>query len=84
MGMFVCSGKTVRSFLSEQLEEDDRLAFLFHLDECPNCWEAVYNGTKANHPHFYKQPPKKAKFSESELNKLEFGKEEKEEVFEVA
>ena len=84
MSMTLCDRKIVRSFLTEQLQEDDRLDFLFHLDECPNCWEAVYNGTKATHPHFYKQPSKKSKFTDAEVRKLAAGKEQKEEVFEVA
>ena len=84
MSMFVCDRKIVRSFLNDQLQEDDRLEFLLHLDECPHCWEAVYAGTKATHPHFYKQPPKKAKFTDAELKKLEAGKDRKEEIFEVA
>lgn len=84
MSTTLCDRKTVHGFLSEQLPEDERLEFLFHLDECPNCWEAVYSGTKAAHPHFYKQPPKKSKFTEAELTKLAAGKERKEEIFEVA
>ena len=84
MSMTLCDRKTIRGFLTEQLQEDERLDFLFHLDECPNCWEAVYDGTKATHPHFYKQASKKSKFTDAELAKLAAGGEQKEEVFEVA
>jgi len=84
MSMFVCDRKTVRDFLNEQLREDERLDFLLHLDDCPNCWETVYAATKATHPHFYKRAPKNAKFTDAELKKLEAGKERKEEIFEVA
>jgi hypothetical protein len=84
MSMFVCDRKTVRDFLNEQLREDERLDFLLHLDDCPNCWETVYAATKATHPHFYKRAPKNSKFTDAELKKLEAGKDRKEEIFEVA
>jgi hypothetical protein len=56
------------------------------LDACPRCWEAVYNATKAEHPHFYKAPSKKSRLaSELELKALEKPKKiESEEIFEVA
>lgn len=84
-----CDRITLLRFLREQLEEDDRLDFLFHLDDCPNCWDAVYNATKAAHPHFYKRPPRKSsQFSDSEIRSLEgnaakVGEEDTEEVFDV-
>lgn len=84
MSMYLCDRKIVRDFLAEQLQEDERLDFLFHLDNCPHCWEAVYNGTKAAHPHFYKRASGKAKLSEAELKKLGIESDVKEEVFEVA
>jgi len=55
----VCDKKLVISFIADRLEDDDRLDFLFHLDECPDCWDEVYNATKAGHPHFYKKTPRK-------------------------
>ena len=55
----VCDKKLVGSFIADQLEDDDRLDFLFHLDECPDCWDEIYNATKANHPHFYKKATRK-------------------------
>lgn len=56
-----CDKKLVAGFVADQLEDDDRLDFLFHLDECPDCWEEVYNATKAGHPHFYKKATRKKK-----------------------
>lgn len=36
--MRVCDRQTLVRFLRDQLEEDDRLDFLFHLDKCASCW----------------------------------------------
>ena len=89
MTTIICDRKMMLSFLRDQLEQDDRLVFLFHLDECPNCWDTVYNATKATHPHFYKRPPRKTtEFSEKEIRSLEGNtdrtEDETEKIFEVA
>jgi anti-sigma factor RsiW len=81
----ICDRKILLAYLRGLLEEDDRLDFLIHLDACPRCWEAVYNATKAAHPHYYKKPPKKSHLDERDLRRLESGKKgDQEEVFEVA
>jgi len=82
-----CKRDTLVRYLQNRLEEDDTLDFLIHLDECPNCWEAVYTATKASHPHFYKRALKASRLAEIDLRGVdnsESGEEEKEEVFEVA
>jgi hypothetical protein len=82
----LCNRKLLSDFIRNNLEEEDRLDFLLHLDECPNCWEQVYSATKAQHPHFYKRPPKR-KVSldvEIELAEKKQKQSEEEDVFEVA
>lgn len=56
-----CDRRRLGAFLDKRLDEDRRLEFLLHLDDCPRCWEAVYAASKAEHPHYYKSRPKKAK-----------------------
>lgn len=80
----VCDRKLVARFLKNQLEDEDRLDFLFHLDQCPSCWEEVYNATKALHPHYYKSSARKVKISEKELKKLSQENGEEEEMCEIA
>jgi len=77
-----CNRKILSGFINNQLEEDDRLDFLLHLDECPNCWELIYKATKAQHPHFYKHPNRRKNALDFDLDASE--KEVEEEVFEVA
>jgi hypothetical protein len=84
MATITCRRETLVGFLQDQLEEDDRLDFLIHLDACPNCWEAVYSATKAAHAHFYKRPINTARFADIDLSGLEMSDDESEEVFEVA
>ena len=79
----LCSRDFLDAYLKNQLEEEYRLDFLFHLDMCPRCWEEVYNATKASHPHFYKKAGKKMKISSKELVKANASQME-DEVFEVA
>lgn len=78
----VCNRKMLRAFLSNQLDQDERLDFLYHLDICQSCWEEVYNATKATHPHYYKTKRGKVKISEKELQKID--REKKEQKIEVA
>lgn len=79
-----CNRAWLARFQAEELELDDRLEFLYHLDECPRCWEAVYSATKAKHPHYYKISARKMKLSEKELRRIEAASRSREEVFEVA
>jgi hypothetical protein len=80
----VCDKQALARYLDKKLEEEQQLEFLFHLDQCPDCWQEVYSATKASHPHFYKKPPRKSKLSEKELVRLHSEEEDKDEVFEVA
>ena len=82
--MRVCNRQALVRFLNEQLEEDDILDFFYHLDDCPTCWEEVYNAEKGKHPEFYKKPSKRSKALEKELQKLEEVHEEQDEMSEVA
>ncbi len=75
-----CNRKLLSGYLADQLDLEERLDFLFHLDSCPRCWEEVYSATKARHPHYYKNSSRQLKMSERELKRLE----RTEEVFEVA
>lgn len=80
-----CDRQQLAGFLRNQLDEDDKLDFLFHLDNCTNCWEEVYNVTKAAHPHYYKNSSRKVKLSRKELASIDTEEEQAdEEVFEVA
>ncbi len=66
-----CDRKQRARYLAGDMELDERLEFLFHLDDCEHCWGAVYSATKDNHPHYYKTKGRKLKISERELQKLE-------------
>ena len=82
--MKVCDRDSVRKFLSKQLEEDDKLDFLFHLDNCLSCWEEVYSAEKAKHPHYYKKAPKRSRMMDKELRGLEQVGKEEDDMSEVA
>ncbi len=56
-----CDKEKLRGFLSNQLELDDRLEFLLHLDRCAACWNELYSATKAEHPHYYQTGSKRTK-----------------------
>jgi hypothetical protein len=76
-----CNREIIAGYLSDQLELEDKLDFLFHVDKCSHCWEEIYNATKALHPHYYKKGnSRQVKLSERELRVLE----QADEVFEVA
>ncbi len=79
-----CNREWLIRYLSDKLVLDEKLEYLFHLDECAHCWEAVYNATKAKHPHFYKMSARQLKLSEKELSSLESSESGQGEVFEVA
>jgi len=82
----LCNRKTLARFIQNQLDEDDRLDFLIHLDNCPNCWEAVYSASKASHPQYYKRPINTSRFADIDLSALDSpaATEKDEGVFEVA
>lgn len=82
--MRVCDRKSLERFLNKELEEEDRLAFLYHLDDCPICWEWVYSAEKAKHPQYYKKPPKKSPALEKELARQVRASENQDEISEVA
>lgn len=79
-----CNRKQLDDFISGQLEVDDKLAVLYHLEECIECWEKVYDSTKAQHPHYYKSKSRRVKISERELVRLGETEREAQEIFEVA
>ena len=56
-----CDRAKLGAFLSDQLELDDRLEFLIHLDRCAACWNELYSVTKAEHPHYYQTGSKRTK-----------------------
>ncbi len=66
-----CNKTWLIRYLSEELDLDEQLEFLFHLDECLDCYESLYTATKAKHPHYYKMSARQLKISERELQKLE-------------
>jgi len=82
--MRVCNRQTLVRFLGDQLEEDDRLDFLYHLDACASCWGEVYEAEKANHPHYYKKPPRRSQVLEKELEQLDRAGKTPDEYTEVA
>ena len=70
--MTLCGdNKTLVNFLSDRLEPDDKLDFLFHLDSCNECWDKVYNAVKAQHPQYYRQSPWRVKISDRALERLD-------------
>lgn len=75
-----CNRTLIKGFLANNLGEEERLDFLFHLDNCVTCWEEVYNATKATHPHYYKNSSRKVKVSKRDLGDFE----DSEKVSEVA
>jgi hypothetical protein len=85
MAKITCNRKLLSDFISNNMEEESRLEFLLHLDDCPYCWEQLYSATKAQHPQFYKSPPrKKANLEEEDLGFEKNSTDSEEEVFEVA
>ncbi len=76
-----CRRELLSGYLENRLELEDQLDFLSHVDECPRCWEEVYNATKAQHPHYYKNTSRQVKLTTREL---EQDSGLREDVFEVA
>jgi len=54
-----CKNPLVSGYLSRALNDDERLEFLLHVDECPSCWDKIYLATRDQHPHYYKATPRK-------------------------
>lgn len=66
-----CKREYVVGFLSNQLDVDEQLEFLDHIEECVQCWEEIYNARKNEHPHYYKRTGRQVKISESELKRID-------------
>ena len=75
-----CPRELLTRFLSDKLDIDEPLDFFSHLEECPECWDEVYNAVRAQHPHYYKTKSQ-LKVSEKEIK--EFESKDKA-IFEVA
>jgi len=66
----ICNRQAVTRFLRNELDLDEKLDFLDHLQECKQCWTEVYDARKNEHPHFYKKITRRLKVSEKELARL--------------
>ncbi len=62
-----CNRKWLTEFLSDQFPLDDKLNFLFHLDQCRNCWNALYEAAKVRHPEYYRKVRRRMKTSNKVL-----------------
>jgi len=67
----ICNRQTVVGFLCNELDLDEKLDFLDHLQECKQCWTEVYNARKNEHPHYYKKTTRRLKVTEKELAQLD-------------
>ena len=65
-----CPRELLAYYLSDKLDVDDKLIFLAHLDDCPECWDKVYNAVKAQHPH-YTKTKSRVKISDKENKQIE-------------
>ena len=65
-----CDRAKLGAFLSDQLELDDQLEFLTHLDRCAACWNELYSATKAQHPHYYQTGSKRTKTAKKQLGSV--------------
>jgi len=65
-----CGPHVVALFLDNELKLDQKLEFLEHLEECPQCWGEIYKARKNEHPHYYKKTSRRLKVTEKELAKL--------------
>ena len=83
-----CDRQALVGFITNQLDTDERLTFLLHVEECSRCWDAVYSARKAEHPHFYKSSSRQVRLSDKDLRRIDavahLEEEEVEEAFEVA
>jgi hypothetical protein len=78
-----CDRERLIGFLANQLELDDRLDFLTHVETCGRCWDEVYNARKAEHPHYYKTSNRQVKLTDKELKRID-GALKEEDQFQVA
>lgn len=79
-----CDRQRLVGFLTNQLDVDDRLDFLGHLEACPRCWGEVYNARKAEHPHYYKSTARQVRMTDFDLRRIDADADEAEEAFQVA
>jgi len=56
-----CNRDLLLGYLSEDLELEEQLEFLLHVDSCNRCRREIYDARKAQHPHFYKALTRKGK-----------------------
>ncbi len=84
----ICNHQTIARFLCNELDLDEMLDFLDHIQECKQCWTEVYNARKNEHPHYYKKTTRRLKVTEKELaqfNRPASSEEnENEEVYQLA
>ena len=66
----ICSRQTVSLFLVNELDVDQKLDFLIHVEECKQCWKDIYDARKKEHPHYYQRTSRRVKVTEKELAKL--------------
>ena len=66
----ICNRPAVVRFLGNELDLDEKLDFLDHIQQCKQCWTEVYNARKNEHPHYYKKTTRRLKVSEKELAQL--------------
>ena len=63
----ICNRQTVVRFLCNELDLDEQLDFLDHIQECKLRWTEVYDARKNEHPHYYKKTTRRLKVTEKEL-----------------
>ena len=57
----LCNRELLLGYLADDLDLEEQLEFLLHVDECGRCRREVYDARKAQHPHFYKPITRKRK-----------------------
>ncbi len=56
-----CNRDLLLGYLAEDLDLEEQLEFLLHVDSCNRCRREIYDARKAQHPHFYKALTRKGK-----------------------
>lgn len=79
-----CNRQRLIGFLTDQLEIDDRLEFLAHLDACGRCWDEIYSARKAEHPHYYKSNNRRVRISDRDLKRIDRQPVEEDAEYQVA
>ena len=81
-----CKRELLLGFLRGELDVDDCLEFLEHVEDCTRCWGEVYNAEKSKHPHYYKKSSRQVKITERELKRIDtpVRKQNDSEVYQVA